>query len=75
MNINLETILGLEFVGEEIDLFVSVLQKVSDAHKPDESIGFKSKNKKAIEFTNEELTLVNTIYENFKPVEENPPEE
>ena len=72
MNINLETILGLEFSGEEIDTFVSVLQKISVSHEEDKSVGFKSSKKKAIEFTEEELSLVNAIYANFKPVEETP---
>lgn len=68
MNINLETILGLEFVGDEIDTFVTILKKIHDANTEDGTVGFKT-GKKKIEFTEEELKLVDSIYLNFKPVE------
>ena len=66
---NLETILGLEFVGEEIDTFVTILKKIHDANTDDGKVGFKI-NKAKIEFTKEELELVDSIYLNFKPVNE-----
>ena len=74
MNINLETILSLEFVGEEIDVFVTVLKKIHDAYEENHKIGFKATKKgKVIELTEDELTLLNQIYVNFKPVDQ--PEE
>lgn len=69
MNLNLETILGLEFVGEEIDTFITILKKIHDANTDDGKVGFKT-NKAKIEFTKEELDLVDSIYLNFKPVDE-----
>ena len=69
MTINLETILGLELVGEEIDTFINILKRIHESVLKDDSIGFKNDKPEIIEFTKEELELVNLIYENFKPVD------
>jgi len=69
MTINLETILGLELVGEEIDTFITILKRIHESSLKDDSIGFKSDKPNIIEFTDDEIGLVNLIYENFKPVD------
>lgn len=70
MNINLETILGIEFVGEEIDTFVSIMQKLHESTPTDDGkVGFKSNQPAPIEFTEAETSLASIIFENFKPVE------
>ena len=69
MTINLETILGLELVGEEIDTFITILKRIHESVLKDDSIGFKNDKPEIIEFSKEELELVNLIYENFKPVD------
>ena len=69
MTINLETILGLELVGEEIDTFITILKRIHESSLKDNRIGFKSDKPNIIEFTDDEIGLVNLIYENFKPVD------
>jgi len=68
MNINLETILGIEFVGEEINALVGIMTKIHEnSIAEDTTVGFKSSKPTPIDFTEDELALVNTIHMSLNP--------
>lgn len=71
MNISLETILAIEFVGEEINSLVGLLEKIhNNSIAEDTSVGFKTSSLKPIEFTEDELALVNTLCASLNPEQE-----
>jgi len=71
MNISLETILGIEFVGEEINALAGIVAKIHEnAIAEDTSVGFKSSAPKPIDFTEDELALVNSLFTSLNPQQE-----
>lgn len=75
MNISLETILAIEFIGEEINSLAGILEKIhTSSTDKDTSIGFKPNKKPAIEFTEEELALINALNTSLNPEQESPKE-